>query len=65
MMVLKLARGHSQAAKFIKNLHSNPLQALSLITQLGVEKTMWEYTKIMSLLDHSYAITAIWNGEVR
>ncbi|CAG9787108.1 unnamed protein product [Diatraea saccharalis] len=64
-LVLKLSRGHSQATKVLKNLKTSPPQALSLVAQVGTEKTMWEYTKIMSLLEHSYYIAGIWTTESR
>ncbi|RVE54581.1 hypothetical protein evm_000702 [Chilo suppressalis] len=64
-LVLKLSRGHSQATKVLKNLKTSPPQALSLVAQVGAEKTMWEYTKIMSLLEHSYYIAGIWTAESR
>ncbi|XP_060802132.1 protein zwilch [Amyelois transitella] len=64
-LVLKLSRGHSQAAKVLKNLRSSPPQALSLIAQVGIQKTMWEYTKVMSLLEHSFFIAGIWNSDAR
>ncbi|KOB78489.1 Protein zwilch-like protein, partial [Operophtera brumata] len=47
LLVLKLSRGHSQSAKVLKNLRSSPPQALSLAAQVGVEKTMWEYTRVI------------------
>ncbi|CAH0674101.1 unnamed protein product [Spodoptera exigua] len=64
-LVLKLSRGHSQAAKVLKNLRSSPPQALSLVAQVGTEKTMWEYTRVMSLLEHSFFIAGIWNSDAR
>ncbi|XP_072949977.1 protein zwilch [Epargyreus clarus] len=64
-LVLKLSRGHSQAAKVLKNLRSSPPQALSLVAQVGVEKCVWEYTRIMSLLEHSFFIAGIWNTDAR
>ncbi|CAG9135984.1 unnamed protein product [Plutella xylostella] len=64
-LVLKLSRGHSQSSKVLKNLRSNPAQALSLVAQVGVEKTMWEYTHIMSLVEHSFYIANIWAQDVR
>ncbi|XP_013173770.1 PREDICTED: uncharacterized protein LOC106122375 [Papilio xuthus] len=64
-LVLKLSRGHSQTSKVLKNLRSSPPQALSLVAQVGIEKTMWEYTKIMSLLEHSFYIAGIWNADTR
>ncbi|CAB3222288.1 unnamed protein product [Arctia plantaginis] len=64
-LVLKLSRGHSQASKVLKNLRASPPQALSLIAQVGIEKTMWEYTKVMSLLEHSFFIAGIWTNEAR
>ncbi|XP_052739694.1 protein zwilch isoform X2 [Bicyclus anynana] len=64
-LVLKLSRGHSQTAKVLKNLRSSPPQALSLVAQVGVEKTMWEYTRVMSLLEHSFFIAGIWNTDAR
>ncbi|CAH2085310.1 unnamed protein product [Euphydryas editha] len=64
-LVLKLSRGHSQTAKVLKNLRSSPPQTLSLIAQVGVEKCMWEYTKIMSLLEHSFFIAGIWNSDAK
>ncbi|XP_075975984.1 zwilch kinetochore protein [Anticarsia gemmatalis] len=64
-LVLKLSRGHSQASKVLKNLRSSPPQALSLVAQVGTEKTMWEYTRIMSLLEHSFFIAGIWNNDAR
>ncbi|XP_063827006.1 uncharacterized protein LOC135076473 [Ostrinia nubilalis] len=64
-LVLKLSRGHSQAAKVLKNLRTSPPQALSLVAQVGVEKTMWEYTRVMSLLEHSFFIAGIWTSESR
>ncbi|KAL0832257.1 hypothetical protein ABMA28_001705 [Loxostege sticticalis] len=64
-LVLKLSRGHSQASKVLKNLRTSPPQALSLVAQVGVEKTMWEYTRVMSLLEHSYYIAGIWTSESR
>ncbi|XP_041968847.1 uncharacterized protein LOC121725791 [Aricia agestis] len=64
-LILKLSRGHSQTAKVLKNLRASPPQALSLVAQVGVEKTMWEYTRVMSLLEHSYFIAGIWNADIR
>lgn len=64
-LVLKLSRGHSQASKVLKNLRSSPPQALSLVAQVGTEKTMWEYTRFMSLLEHSFFIAGIWNSDTR
>lgn len=64
-LILKLSRGHSQTSKVLKNLRSSPPQALSLLAQVAVEKTMWEYTKLMSLLEHSFYIAGIWNADVR
>ncbi|XP_026731698.1 uncharacterized protein LOC113496621 [Trichoplusia ni] len=64
-LVLKLSRGHSQASKVLKNLRSSPPQALSLVAQVGTEKTMWEYTRTMSLLEHSFFIAGIWNNDAR
>ncbi|GBP71503.1 hypothetical protein EVAR_57068_1 [Eumeta japonica] len=64
-LVLKLSRGHSQTGKVLKNLRSNPPQTLSLIGQVAVEKTMWEYTQLMSLIEHSFYITGIWANEAR
>ncbi|XP_059058600.1 uncharacterized protein LOC131852039 [Achroia grisella] len=64
-LVLKLSRGHSQTAKVLKNLRSSSPQALSLAAQVGTEKTMWEYTRVMSLLEHSFYIAGIWTTEVR
>ncbi|CAG9579647.1 unnamed protein product [Danaus chrysippus] len=64
-LVLKLSRGHSQTSKVLKNLKSSPAQALSLVGQVGIEKTMWEYTKIMSLLEHSFFIAGIWHTDNR
>nr|XP_049693129.1 uncharacterized protein LOC110373326 [Helicoverpa armigera] len=64
-LVLKLSRGHSQASKVLKNLRSSPPQALSLVAQVGTEKTMWEYTRVMSLLEHSFFIAGIWNSDAR
>ncbi|KAI5637747.1 RZZ complex, subunit zwilch domain-containing protein [Phthorimaea operculella] len=64
-LVLKLSRGHSQASKVLKNLRSSPPQALSLVAQVGTEKTMWEYTRVMSLLEHSFYIAGIWNTDTR
>ncbi|XP_013142227.1 PREDICTED: uncharacterized protein LOC106106224 [Papilio polytes] len=64
-LILKLSRGHSQTSKVLKNLHSSPPQALSLLAQVAVEKTMWEYTKLMSLLEHSFYIAGIWNADIR
>ncbi|XP_049870970.1 protein zwilch isoform X1 [Pectinophora gossypiella] len=64
-LVLKLSRGHSQASKVLKNLRTSPPQALSLIAQVGTEKTMWEYTRVMSLLEHSFFIAGIWNNDNR
>lgn len=64
-IVLKLSRGHSQTSKVLKNLRSSPPQALSLVAQVGIEKTMWEYTKVMSLLEHSFYIAGIWNTDAR
>ncbi|XP_045449260.1 protein zwilch, partial [Melitaea cinxia] len=64
-LVLKLSRGHSQTAKVLKNLRSSPPQALSLVAQVGIEKCMWEYTRIMSLLEHSFFIAGIWNTDAK
>ncbi|CAH2261905.1 jg6986 [Pararge aegeria aegeria] len=64
-LVLKLSRGHSQTAKVLKNLRSSPPQTLSLVAQVGIEKTMWEYTRVMSLLEHSFFIAGIWNADAR
>lgn len=64
-LVLKLSRGHSQTAKVLKNLRSSPPQALSLVAQVGMEKCMWEYTRIMSLLEHSFFIAGIWNSDAK
>ncbi|XP_068624675.1 protein zwilch [Battus philenor] len=64
-LVLKLSRGHSQASKVLKNLQSSPPQALSLVAQVGMEKTMWEYTRVMTLLEHSFYINGIWNTDAR
>ncbi|OWR47437.1 hypothetical protein KGM_210691 [Danaus plexippus plexippus] len=64
-LVLKLSRGHSQTSKVLKNLKSSPPQALSLVGQVGIEKTMWEYTRIMSLLEHSFFIAGIWHSDTR
>ncbi|CAG4969901.1 unnamed protein product [Parnassius apollo] len=64
-LVLKLSRGHSQTSKVLKNLRSSPPQAISLVAQVGMEKTMWEYTRVMSLLEHSFYITGIWNTDAR
>ncbi|CAH2040708.1 unnamed protein product, partial [Iphiclides podalirius] len=64
-LVLKLSRGHSQTSKVLKNLRSSPPQAISLVAQVGVEKTMWEYTRVMSLLEHSFYIAGIWNTDAR
>ncbi|XP_034828863.2 protein zwilch [Maniola hyperantus] len=64
-LVLKLSRGHSQTAKVLKNLRSSPPQTLSLVAQVGMEKTMWEYTRVMSLLEHSFFIAGIWNTDAR
>ncbi|XP_053605768.1 uncharacterized protein LOC128672559 [Plodia interpunctella] len=64
-LVLKLSRGHSQTAKVLKNLMSSPAQALSLVAQVGVEKTMWEYTRVMALLEHSFYIAGIWTSDAR
>ncbi|XP_073952221.1 uncharacterized protein [Choristoneura fumiferana] len=64
-LVLKLSRGHSQASKVLKNLRSSPPQALSLVAQVGTEKTMWEYTRVMSLLEHSFFIAGIWTSDNR
>ncbi|KAJ0177922.1 hypothetical protein K1T71_006795 [Dendrolimus kikuchii] len=64
-LVLKLSPGHSQAGKVLSNLRSSPLQALSLVAQVGFEKTMWEYTRVMSLLEHSFFMSNVWNTDVR
>ncbi|XP_052754511.1 protein zwilch isoform X1 [Galleria mellonella] len=64
-LVLKLSRGHSQTAKVLKNLRSSSPQALSLVAQVGTEKTMWEYTRVMSLLEHSFYIAGIWTTDAR
>ncbi|XP_061705258.1 protein zwilch-like [Cydia pomonella] len=64
-LVLKLSRGHSQASKVLKNLRASPPQALSLVAQVGTEKTMWEYTRVMSLLEHSFFIAGIWTSDNR
>ncbi|XP_045496770.1 protein zwilch [Colias croceus] len=64
-LVLKLSRGHSQTSKVLKNLRSSPPQAMSLIAQVGFEKTMWEYTRIMSLLEHSFFLNGVWSNDAR
>ncbi|XP_050680283.1 protein zwilch isoform X2 [Leptidea sinapis] len=64
-LVLKLSRGHSQTSKVLKNLRSSPPQALSLVAQVGVDKTMWEYTRIMSLLEHSFFLARVWRADAR
>ncbi|XP_046967222.1 uncharacterized protein LOC124535168 [Vanessa cardui] len=64
-LVLKLSRGHSQTSKVLKNLRSSPPQALSLVAQVGIEKCMWEYTRIMSLLEHSFFIAGVWNTDAK
>ncbi|KAG6444971.1 hypothetical protein O3G_MSEX003691 [Manduca sexta] len=64
-LVLKLSRGHSQTSKVLKNLRASPPQALSLVAQVGVEKTTWEYTRVISLLEHSFFIAGIWTNEAR
>ncbi|KAJ8719141.1 hypothetical protein PYW07_016697 [Mythimna separata] len=64
-VVLNLSLGHSQTSKVLKNLRASPPQALSLVAQVGVEKTMWEYTRVITLLGHSFFITGIWNSEAR
>ncbi|CAK1541318.1 unnamed protein product [Leptosia nina] len=64
-LVLKLSRGHSQTSKVLKNLRSSPPQALSLVAQVGFEKTTWEYTRIMSLLEHSFFLAGVWNNDAR
>ncbi|CAH0723588.1 unnamed protein product, partial [Brenthis ino] len=64
-LVLKLSRGHSQTAKVLKNLLSSPPQALSLVAQVGIEKSVWEYTRIMSLFVHSFFVAGIWNADSR
>ncbi|XP_047517944.1 uncharacterized protein LOC125057997 [Pieris napi] len=64
-LVLKLSRGHSQTSKVLKNLRSSPPQALSLVAQVGFEKTTWEYTRIMSLLEHSFFLAGVWNTDAR
>ncbi|KAL4716326.1 hypothetical protein ACJJTC_014806 [Scirpophaga incertulas] len=64
-LVLKLSRGHSQTSKVLKNLRTSPPQALSLVAQVGIEKTMWEYTRIMSLVENSFYIAGIWTSDSR
>lgn len=63
-LVLKLSRGHSQTAKLLKNFSSNPQQTLSMVGQVGIEKTMWEFTNLMSMVEHSFFIAGIWSSEV-
>lgn len=64
-LVLKLSRGHSQASKVMQNLRSSPPQVLSLVAQVGMEKTTWEYTRVMTMLQHSFFISGIWTTDVK
>lgn len=64
-IVMKLARGHSQAGKVLKNLRNNVTQSLSLIGQVGFEKTVWEYTNILTIVDNSFGINNVLSVESR